>query len=185
MNTDENKIAIAETIEANLETVNKTNNKSKAKPAKQAKSKFNVGDRVGLNLITKHPLNDYDSSKVVKYFANADTSPYYGTIKEVKGKKAVVEWDSDYMGVDIDDSVDFKDLMTEADMKKHVKTLGQEFKIASKAIKIQMQDAAKIVKNANAIAEKHGTQLAEMYDAFSPLYDAMDEAGWNSSSFGC
>ncbi len=60
------------------------------------------------------------------------------------------------------------------------------YKNVSKEIREKMKEAGKLVKEANSMAKKAKLgPLADLYDAVSPLVDAMDNSGWRSSSWGC
>lgn len=80
-----------------------------------------------------------------------------------------------------DEEIDIKVLSLEsskADLEK-------EFRVIEKQIKEKMKEAAKLVKEANKIAKNAGANLKNLYEAVSPLIDAMDSCGWHSSSWGC
>ena len=67
-----------------------------------------------------------------------------------------------------------------------IPALEKEFKIAMKAVKEKVKEAAALVKEANKMAlEAHAKSLESLSDVSQPLVNAMDSAGWHSSSWGC
>lgn len=149
------------------------------------KKTFMVGDRVGLNLAEEqHDKYDGSDPKLVKYYHRQyGDDPDYGTITSINGTKAQVDWD-DYCFLG-SKPVDIKHLLHEDEMKKYAAQLEEEFDGVAKELHSKMKEAAKIIKEADKIARKHGNKLAYVYDAIDPLYEAMNKAGWRTSSFGC
>jgi len=49
----------------------------------------------------------------------------------------------------------------------------------------KMNVAAQSIREANEIVRAHGFDLPSLYDARRPLYKAMSEAGWSTSSLHC
>lgn len=126
---------------------------------------------------------DYDGEEKLVKFRSEDT--YDETMEGVvldkpasKGK-VFVSWDD----VEEPEEVDIK-ILTLLSQKND---LEKEFKEVEKTIKEKMKEAAALVKEANKMAKAAGVRhLADMqYGACSPLVDAMDNAGWRSSSWGC
>lgn len=105
-----------------------------------------------------------------------------GIIKSISGNIAVVKWE-DYLWMDDPVSIDL--LFTHNDADKELSRLEKEFKLVEKEVAVKLKEAAKLLKEANKIAKKTGNNLSEMYEAIDPLYAAMDQCGWQTSSFGC
>lgn len=150
------------------------------------KNKFAVGDRVGYAMMDKYE-NEWDSSpKLVPIFiSDYMEEPDYGVVTDVLSNGNVkVKWDPNACQED-DEEYDPAHLLAEAALKAKLVTLDKEFKETTKLIKEKMKEAAALVKDANKLAKKTGNNLEEMYDAVHPLVNAMDSAGWRSSSWGC
>jgi hypothetical protein len=63
--------------------------------------------------------------------------------------------------------------------------LEKEWAETEKLVKVKMEKAAALIKGAIKIAKKHNLELNELYDGVKPLLDAMEEAGWQTSSLMC
>jgi hypothetical protein len=76
--------------------------------------------------------------------------------------------------------------------------LDKDFKRVEKQVRAKMEAAAALIKEAKDMADANGiagetnedsgeSGLAswDFYDAVRPLRDAMDYAGWRTSSWGC
>ena len=146
--------------------------------------KFKVGDRVGLNLATEFYDDSEYCKKVKFYYRQYGDGPSYGTITFLDKSKAMVQWDH-YALFNDSDLVDIKHLLSEKDMEQHFLDLEKEFNKMSKELHHKMIEAGKLIEEADKIAREHGSPLAHVYSAIEPLYDAMDNAGWHTSSFGC
>ena len=70
-------------------------------------------------------------------------------------------------------------------MKKLASQIEKDFEALEKQIKNKVKAAAKLLDEAQGLAQKQHHNLSEMYNAYGPLYAAMDNAGWRTSSFGC
>jgi hypothetical protein len=150
------------------------------------KTEFKVGDRVGLNVSMKYRDHYDDNPQKTTLVVSEDEDPCYGKITSLNEGKAEVEWDEENNTLDyLEDKIDVKDLLPEKDMKEKYSQLEKDFKQLEKDIKAKLKEAAKLIKEAQKLADKQGQTVADMYDAYSPLYDAMDAAGWRTSSFGC
>ena len=143
-----------------------------------------VGDRVGV--ATSEYYDSYgDNATTGKLRYDPDNSPDYGEIVSILADdKVMVKWDSDWMN-EHNKPVDVSTLLPEADIKTLLTKLEQEFNDVEKQIKEKLKEASKAVKEAQKLAKKTGRDLADMYDAVYPLRNAMDSAGWHSSSWGC
>jgi predicted DsbA family dithiol-disulfide isomerase len=72
----------------------------------------------------------------------------------------------------------------EARAKKERLRLEQEFEQSRELIASKFVEAAKLVEEADKLARKAGKSLYELDEA-QPLIDAMEEAGWDTSSISC
>lgn len=103
----------------------------------------------------------------------------------------MVEWDLyDYQKQAKEKPVAYahplKNLLPAKEAKLHFDKLEAEFKAYEKEVLVKMKEAGKLIREANKLAKKAGVEnLNDMYDATYPLYNAMDAAGWRTSSFGC
>jgi hypothetical protein len=125
--------------------------------------------------ITEYRYDEDEYGDLVGVIRSKEASPGHVWVKWIEGEY-VGHLDEDEMEVDL------KLLVLQSDKA----SIEQEFKNVSKEIKEKMKEAGKLVKEANALAKKASLgPLANLYDASSPLVDAMDNAGWRSSSWGC
>jgi hypothetical protein len=63
--------------------------------------------------------------------------------------------------------------------------LNREFNEASKQIKDKLTTASNLIIEASKLAAKNHTDLQSMYDECRPLMQALDNAGWSTSSMSC
>lgn len=94
----------------------------------------------------------------------------------------MVEWD--YPAGEIT-KVSVTTLMTEAEAEAAKAKLEDDFEALQDQLRDKLQQAADLINEAQKEAQAHGHSLVDMYDATSPLMDALDEAGWRTSSLGC
>jgi hypothetical protein len=152
------------------------------------KSELPPGTRVIASAQDAEEYDYYGKQEVVKYHPeDYDEQTLTGVVidKPANRGKVWVRWDEDSCR-DIDgdeEELDPKVLSLEANRSE----LDKEFKVAAAAIKKKIEEAAKIVREANKMAQDAGVRNLEemMYDAASPLVSAMDDSGWRSSSWGC
>jgi len=69
-------------------------------------------------------------------------------------------------------------------------SIEEEFKLLQDQVNDKIRAAAQLVREANELADTHGKNLQSVddYDAIfdvGPLENAMEEAGWNTSSWYC
>jgi len=97
-----------------------------------------------------------------------------------RGQLLAIEWGDGAL-----ERVRIDNLLTE-------KSLEDEFKAVQDEINGKLQEAAKLIKEAASLAEAHGKDLRS-FDTYGEDYlfdqglleDAMEEAGWNTSSWHC
>lgn len=115
--------------------------------------------------------------------------PNFGTVidKLASQGKVFVQWekrwdnDSDRLN-----EVNVKDLLLESEAKDKLSELEKEYQELENQILPKMKEIAKLIKESNKLAKKGGYEsLSEMYEVTGNLYHAMDQAGWNTSSWGC
>jgi hypothetical protein len=141
------------------------------------KKVFKIGDRVG-----KIDQYNDDEDKVAKLRYDFDNEPSFGVISELEfDNQVIVKWDQDSFM----EKVNVNLLFLENDLKTKWSKLEEEFYMIEKEVENKLKEAGKILKEANKLAKKTGRDLAEMYDAVSPLINVMDSCGWRSSSWGC
>jgi len=147
---------------------------------------FKVNDRVGTNTSRYYDNYDYSHTGPLRY--NDDDSPEYGVVTDVLSSgNVLVKWDSAYRNREQDYSgpQDPTKLALEEDVKNQYSILEQEFKVVSLEVKTKLEEIADSIRQANEISKSIGRPLAQMPDVYGTIYQAMDEAGWNTSSFGC
>lgn len=83
-----------------------------------------------------------------------------------------VEWDDETLERVYEDTIEEYDDQMEKDFE---------------LIKEKMQNAIRLMQESNKLAAAHGYTVSEKYYdlGLSGLSDAMDDAGWNSSSMSC
>lgn len=132
---------------------------------------FVSGDRVGT----------YDGK--LKYSEYGD-EPYYGTVTDILSNgRVMVKWDSKYM--DSSKSVDPNRLMFESDLQAKYSELERAFRKVESEVAVKMKEASQMILDAQKIAKAAGFDLQELHDATSHLENAMDSAGWQTSSWHC
>ena len=120
------------------------------------------------------------------YTSEGPCEPAYGVITALTtDDRLVVKWDGDYYQSHNSAPISLDEIALEADAKSEFTRLEEEFSKISDALAAKLEAAGKLVVEAAKLAKKHGLELNEMYDTYQPLYDAMDKAGWNTSSFNC
>lgn len=145
--------------------------------------KFGVGDRVGQNT-SQYQEDDYSDSETVDLMYDQDNPPDFGEVLSVEGTIVKVKWDSDW-NEEIRD-VDASDLAPEEVVKARYSELEIEFKEVEKEVKAQLKEVAKGLREANKLAkQKLGRTLNQLNMGYGALYNAMDDAGWRTSSFNC
>jgi hypothetical protein len=101
-------------------------------------------------------------------------------------EKVYVKWDETRWRQDNPEELLTSSLVLEADGDEEYNKLEAEWNIAEAEVAAKLKQAADLITEAGDIAGKAGCDsLSNMYDAIRPLYRAMDNAGWNTSSFGC
>lgn len=136
-----------------------------------------VGLRVGL--------------KTTQYFEGDDPRPGTVVAGDAEPGYVQVEWDLYEYQVKAGEKPvarpeRIKDLLPFKEALAQFKTLEKEFTAYEKQIEKKMKEAAKLIREADKLARKAGVDsLNEMHNATYPLYDAMDDTGWNTSSFNC
>jgi len=155
------------------------------------KQPFTIGDRVGFNAIFKDQdtYNDCDAGFYDLAF-DEYYDPCYGEVIEIiePSDNLIIKWDENDDYIDEykpEDGWNAKDFLPEKELKKKYSHLEKEFRTMEKAVKAKVKKAAVIIREANKMTKEHGKTLSELWDVRRPLYDAMDNAGWHTSSFDC
>jgi hypothetical protein len=147
------------------------------------KKVFKVGDRVGY---AEPQYNNNDRVVPLRY--EEDDPPAYGVVTAVTDDNVIIKWDATRYDAAHEGNLDLEDqksLYPEEELKKKWSKLEEDFTKLEVQVVDKVKAAGKLLREANKIAKKTGHSLEEMYDAISPLMDAMDDCGWNTSSFGC
>ena len=99
--------------------------------------------------------------------------------------KVYVQWDFGATPTDPSEE-EVASLELESVAKSKLSKLVAEFKLYEKAVLAKMKEAGKLIREADKLAKKAGVEfLYDMYDSTYPLFNAMDAAGWRTSSLGC
>jgi hypothetical protein len=139
--------------------------------------KFAIGDRVSEVVTSRKNSWNRKVGKVLSeipndpdtYLVELDLDPYY----KARGKAPTIK------------RYEANDLMSEAEAKDALDALENDFNKLQDDLKLKLAEAVKIIEEANKIAEDNGESLAEMHEATDPLLNAMDNAGWRTSSLSC
>lgn len=146
---------------------------------------YKIGDRVA-KATCKFYQNEYSEAEIVPLMYDPDGDGLrLGEVTDISAKgKITVKWDGSYGRTEI---LEAKDLMTEEEGKVRYSELEAEFTVIEKQVAAKVKEIAQGIREANALSKKVGKPLAQMgYEIiYRDLYKAMDDAGWNTSSFGC
>ncbi len=149
------------------------------------KQEYKIGDRVA-KATARFYENEYAEAKVVPLYYDPDGDGLrLGEVTDISAKgKITVKWDGTYGR---SETLESKDLMTEEAGKARYSELEAEFAVIEKQVAAKVKEIARGIREANALSKKVGKPLARMgYEIiYRDLYKAMDDAGWNTSSFGC
>ena len=103
------------------------------------------------------------------------------------GLMVIVEWDNGLL-----EKVNLSSLITEAEgiaqdarIREEQDRLEADWAQVESLVTEKLNAAAALINEANALASKAGKELHEMWDSTSHLMDAMDDAGWRTSSMSC
>ncbi len=149
------------------------------------KQEYKIGDRVA-KATSQYYENEYSSAETVPLYYNPDGDGLrLGEVTDISAKgKITVKWDGSYGRTE---TLEAEDLMTEEAGKARYSELEAEFSVIEKQVAAKVKEIAQGIREANALSKKVGKPLAQMgYEIiYRDLYKAMDDAGWNTSSFGC
>lgn len=149
------------------------------------KHEYKIGDRVAKATARSYE-DEYSEGKDVPIYYDPDGDGLrLGEVTDISAKgKITVKWDGAYGRSEV---LEAKDLMTEEAGKARYSELEAEFAVIEKQIAAKVKEVAKGIREADKLARKTGRPLSQMgYDIiYRDLYDAMDSAGWRTSSFGC
>lgn len=144
---------------------------------------FQVGDRVG-EFTSKYYEDDYSDAETVPLMYIPDNSPEFGKVTEVLGEGNIrVKWDSKWKKESV---VQANTMAPESVVKERLSVLEEEFTVVEKEVSAKLKEVAKGLREANQLTKKKlGRNLYQLSMGYGPLYDAMNSAGWRTSSFGC
>jgi hypothetical protein len=136
---------------------------------------FEKGARVVLvaesNLTTHNEYEDDDCTR--------------GVVKSVdKDGKLTVKWDSSWRTTN-PSKHDASELMAEEEANKILDKLEAEYEVWAGPIREKIKEAAKLLAEADKLANKQKRDLTEMHEIVGPLIGAMDDVGWRTSSLSC
>jgi hypothetical protein len=135
-------------------------------------AKFAVGDRVGL-LNGKLTYSEYGDE------------PCYGVIvAELTEDSVMIKWDDSWKNTN-NRPVNTDKLVVESELKAKYSALEAEFQRVEAEVKGHMEQASKLILAAQSFAKAAGFDLQELREATGTLESAMEEAGWNTSSWHC
>lgn len=134
--------------------------------------KFKVGDRVVLN-----------DECLVAYDEYSDDC-FRGKVSSIEGKKITVIWDDSWRNENAE-ALTPDELISEEKADKIIDKLEKQYEKWASPIRKKIEDAAKLLAEADKLAQKKNRDLAEMHELVSPLLCAMDDIGWSTSSLSC
>lgn len=133
---------------------------------------FVIGDRIGL----------IDGK--IRYIQHGDT-PNYGVITDLLADgRIMVKWDSEWMNNN-SKPINPKNLMAESEFKVKYSELEMAFCRVEDEVAEKLKEAGQIILDAQKIAKDAGFNITDLYEATSSLENAMESAGWNTSSWHC
>jgi len=136
---------------------------------------FGIGDRVvvvHLSSLKKH--NEYEDDDCTR-----------GTVKDVKGDKYLVHLDSTWQKPRTQEFSGAQ-LITEEEANKKLSELEQEYEAWAGPIRAKVEEAAKLLLEAEELAQKQDRSLAEEFTPLAEsLISAMSDIGWSTSSLSC
>ena len=136
-------------------------------------TKFAVNDRVGTVADGK-----------LRYYEHGD-GPYYGSITDILSDgRVMVRWDNKWMN-DRSKPVNPQDLVAESEMQERYSELERAFRKLEVDVRDKMTEASKLILDAKKIAKTAGFSLRDLSEATSILEEAIDTAGWQTSSWHC
>lgn len=138
---------------------------------------FTKGSRVMLRVDKYNEYEDDSVRGVV--IADPTTDPLTG-----KGR-VYVEWDRNYWRHNKQEELSVDLLVSEEEGDAIIAQLEKEFNELQDKVALKVKEAANLLSEAGAIAESGGRELSDMHEAIRPLLNAMDNAGWRTSSFNC
>ncbi len=99
----------------------------------------------------------------------------------------IVEWaHGEFERIKLDKLLSETDGITENQrLLDESRQLESDFRSVQSECRTKLAEAAKLIDEAAKLADKHGHYLLEMDDAVDPLEQALDAAGWNTSSWHC
>jgi hypothetical protein len=136
---------------------------------------FEINDKVVLldQSLEKYNLDEENSTRGIV----VAQSPKEG--------KILVQWTTNYYKKGKIEEVDSISLCSEVEAEEKLTKLEAEFNVWSDQAKEKVAAAAQLLREAGEITQSHGHALVEVYDLTGPLIRAMDDCGWNTSSFNC
>ena len=149
-----------------------------------SKQTFKIDDRVA-RATSKFYENDYSDAETVPLRYDEDNGLELGKVIDISTRGHItVKWDKNWAK---DEVLEAEELMTEEAAKARWTELEKEFKEVEKQVAAKVKEVAKAIREANKLSRTVGRPLAQMGNdiIYRELYHAMDEAGWNTSSFGC
>lgn len=99
--------------------------------------------------------------------------------------KYAVKWDKDWMQGYVSKEPYADDLMSEAEANTLWSKLEAEFREVEDRVKSHLEVAAQAINDADKLATGANLNLNDMWKARALLFDAMDNAGWSTSSLNC
>jgi hypothetical protein len=141
-------------------------------------SKFEIGTRVVRKDIK---YSDYDGPQVQRGVIATES-----TIDPLhKTERAYVKWDHTPYNKPNPQELSVENLILESEGDKIADKMEAEFQKLNEEVSAKMAEAARLIDEASSLAEDSGRELHMMHEAMSPFLQAMDDAGWRTSSLSC
>jgi hypothetical protein len=96
----------------------------------------------------------------------------------------IVKWDNSWSSPQTSE-IDYKKLILESEMKDKLSELEKEYEAVAGPIREKVTEAAKLLSEAANMAHMAGNDLNQMHDVISPMFGAMRNCGWRTSSLTC
>lgn len=135
--------------------------------------KFAVGDRVAFVNGQMRFTEDGDGPSCGTVIVASDVLPD-GTV--------MVKWDSAYKG---HTAVNPSQLLPEAEANEKWSKLEADFDRVTVEVKAKLSEAGKLIAAADQFATDNGFDIQKLWKATGVLEKAMENAGWNTSSWHC
>jgi hypothetical protein len=132
---------------------------------------FEVGTRVAKDVERWNP-NEDDSERGEVVGVDPKTQHLLVEVETWGGKTEIRKWNPETT-------------LLESELEAKLSQLEKDYDVVASQVSEKIAAAAALLNEAAAIADKSGVEIQSMYEEVRPLYRALDNAGWSSSSMRC